>query len=130
MSNTQIIALGTGSAFTMKGKQTNLLIKRNDKFLLIDCGQDIRWSLQDFDLTFKDIDAVYVSHAHADHIGGLEYLGFTRYFTKKGMETSGVPNPLPLMTLFCEHGWVRDLWDKLYRDWETDRKSTRLNSSH
>ena len=23
-----------------------------------------------------------------------------------------------------------DLWPPLYRDWETDRKSTRLNSSH
>ena len=26
------------------------------------------------------------------------------------------------------HRWERD--DALYRDWETDRKSTRLNSSH
>jgi ribonuclease BN (tRNA processing enzyme) len=114
-TSTQIVALGTGSAFTMKGKQTNLLVKRNGKNLLIDCGQDIRWALNDFGLSFKDLDAVYVSHAHADHIGGLEYIGFTRYFTKKGMEAGGAPNPLPLPTLFCEHGWVRDLWDKSLR---------------
>ncbi len=122
---TQIIALGTGSAFTMKGKQTNLLVKRNGKNLLIDCGQDIRWALNDFGLSFKDLDAVYVSHAHGDHIGGLEYLGFTRYFTKKGMEAAAalertvdphkVIDPLPLPQLFCERGWVRDLWDKSLR---------------
>lgn len=112
---TEIIAIGTGSAFTMKGKQTNFLVKRNGKYLLIDCGQDIRWALQDIGLTFKDIDAVYVSHSHADHIGGMEWLGFTRYFTKRGMEAAGVPNAPPLPTLYCERGWVRDLWDKSLR---------------
>lgn len=82
---TEIIALGTGSAFTMGNWQTNFLISRNGKFLLIDCGSDIRWSMDMIGLSFKDIDAVYISHAHADHIGGLEWLGFTRYFTRKAM---------------------------------------------
>jgi glyoxylase-like metal-dependent hydrolase (beta-lactamase superfamily II) len=31
-------------------------------------------------LTYRDIDAVYVSHLHNDHVGGLEWLGFTRKF--------------------------------------------------
>jgi ribonuclease BN (tRNA processing enzyme) len=30
----------------------------------------------------KDVDALYVSHLHADHIGGIEWLGFSRYFGK------------------------------------------------
>ena len=33
-----------------------------------------------------------------------------------------------------QYGWIADLYDAVpepyYRDWETDRKSTRLNSSH
>lgn len=56
-----------------------------------------------------------MSHAHADHVGGIEYLAFTRYFTKLGMERSGAPNPLPLPTLFCERGMVLSLWDHSLR---------------
>lgn len=108
---TEIIALGTGSAFTMKNWQTNFIIKRNGKNLLVDCGGDIRFSLRDQELSFKDIDAVYVSHLHQDHIGGLEYLGFTRYFTKRGMEQNNVPNPLPLPKMYCERGMVKPLWE-------------------
>ena len=26
-------------------------------------------------LGYADIDAVYISHLHADHVGGLEWLG-------------------------------------------------------
>ena len=36
---------GTGSAFTMKNYQTNTLIEQNGKYLLIDAGMDIRFSL-------------------------------------------------------------------------------------
>lgn len=112
---TELIALGTGSAFTMKNWQTNFLVKRNNKYLLIDCGTDIRFSLQDAGVTYKDIDGVYISHAHADHIGGLEFLGFARYFTKKAMEVGGAPNPLPLSKFYAERGLVRSIWDHSLR---------------
>lgn len=113
--STKIIALGTGSAFTMKNWQTNFIIERNDKRLLVDCGGDIRFSLRDQGLTFKDIDAIWISHSHADHISGLEFIAFTRYFTKKGMEQAGLPNPLQLPTLYCERGMVKTLWDNSLR---------------
>jgi ribonuclease BN (tRNA processing enzyme) len=122
---TKIIALGTGSAFTMKNYQTNFVIERNGKYLLIDCGGDVRFSLRDQGLTFKDIDAVYISHAHGDHVGGLEFLAFTRYFTKRAMDNaralartvdpSNSPEPLPLPKFFCERGLVCSLWDHSLR---------------
>jgi ribonuclease BN (tRNA processing enzyme) len=31
-------------------------------------------------LTWHDIDALYVSHAHADHVGGIEEFAFSRMF--------------------------------------------------
>jgi len=72
--------LGTGSAFTLKNFQTNLAIEQNGKWLLLDAGGDIRFSLKEAGLSYKDIDAVYVSHLHADHAGGIETLAFCSYF--------------------------------------------------
>ncbi len=64
--------LGSGSAFTMNNRQSNMILEDDGKILLIDCGTDIRHSLHQQDLSYKDIDAVYISHLHADHIGGME----------------------------------------------------------
>jgi ribonuclease BN (tRNA processing enzyme) len=75
----ELVALGTGSAFTLKNFQSNYLLK-GEKNLLIDCGGDIRFSLKEQNMSYKDIDAVYISHLHADHQGGLEYLAFCSYF--------------------------------------------------
>jgi ribonuclease BN (tRNA processing enzyme) len=49
--------------------------------LLIDCGSDARWSLDKLGLTPVDLDAIYVSHLHSDHIGGLEWVAFMSYFS-------------------------------------------------
>ncbi|MBA2710594.1 MAG: MBL fold metallo-hydrolase [Tatlockia sp.] len=48
--------------------------------LLIDCGTDIRRSLFSQGHTHSDINAVYISHLHCDHAGGLEWLGFSKRF--------------------------------------------------
>lgn len=57
-----------------------MLITSNDKHLLIDCGSDARFALKDAGYSYKDIHSVYVSHLHADHVGGLEWLGLTNKF--------------------------------------------------
>ena len=95
----EIIFLGVNSAHSTFGYQTNFLINHNGKNLLIDAGDDIRWSLKKEKLTFKDIDAVYCSHGHGDHYHGLEYIGDCRLF-------SGIPKA----RLFLEGQFADELW--------------------
>ncbi|MEW6428168.1 MAG: MBL fold metallo-hydrolase [Thermodesulfobacteriota bacterium] len=80
----QLTFLGVGGAFTtMEYFQSNLLVTAGDGGrLLLDCGGDIRHSLAASIPagSARDVDAVYVSHLHADHVGGLEWLAFSRYF--------------------------------------------------
>lgn len=81
-SDLQILFLGSGSAFCVgtDNYHSNLLLTHNNKTLLIDCGSDIRHSLHEQGFDYNSIDDVYISHLHADHVGGLEWLGFNRKF--------------------------------------------------
>ena len=77
----ELYALGSGNAFTKKNWQSNFLIRQNNKWLMIDCGSFAPLALdEEMGLNEADIDAVYVSHIHADHVGGLEALAFCTYF--------------------------------------------------
>jgi len=49
--------------------------------LLFDAGHHIQESLKLQDKTVFDIDSIFISHAHGDHIFGLEFIGFKTYFT-------------------------------------------------
>lgn len=78
-----LLFLGSGSAFTEGGDnwQSNLVLRApSGARLLIDCGGDARFSLAEQGLEAGAIDAVYVSHLHSDHIGGLEWLAFSTRF--------------------------------------------------
>lgn len=100
--------LGAGSAFTTQEYfQSNMLLTApSGKRLLIDCGTDIRHSLGEAGIHAgnigAEIDAVYISHCHSDHVGGLEYLAFTTYF-------SGYRGKIKL---FAEENLLRKMWDE------------------
>lgn len=96
-----------GSAFnTTRLGQTNAIIEDEDgRCLLIDCGSDCRHMLDRRGYTVDQIDAVYISHLHADHVGGMEWLAFSTYFNPK----LGRPK------LFANHRLMHDLWDRSLR---------------
>lgn len=96
-----MIFAGTGSAFTMLNNQTNVLIQRSNKFLLIDAGGDIRFSLQRLNMTYSDIDSIYITHLHNDHVGGLEWFAFCSYFS---------PNMTEKIELIGNNELLRELW--------------------
>lgn len=86
----QLVFLGIGGAFVMPQRvpgggwdcvwQSNLLLQTGYTNILLDCGTDIRFALAEQGLSERDINGAYVSHTHADHCGGLEWLAFNTKF--------------------------------------------------
>lgn len=95
--------IGTGSAFTLKNFQTNTLIERNGKNLLIDAGTDIRFALKKVGLSYKNIDALYLTHQHSDHISGTEYLAFCTFFDPACKDNK--------ITLYGNNVLLREAWN-------------------
>lgn len=102
---TQLLFLGSGSAFTVGADnfQSNLLLtSARGNRLLIDCGSDIRFSLHSQGYSYLDITDIYISHLHADHIGGLEYIGFSTKFDPR------CPKP----NLYLSKELESELWER------------------
>jgi len=80
----ELFFIGTGSAFTKRQYQTNLLIIKGKDHLLIDCGTKCPQALSELGLPVTEIRNFLITHSHADHIGGLEEVSLMgRYFTKQ-----------------------------------------------
>lgn len=99
----RLLFLGSGSAFTVgtDNYQSNmLLISEKGEKLLLDCGSDIRFSLHRENLSYRDITDIYISHLHSDHVGGLEYVGFSQRFDPH----------CPKASLYLSQDLADDLW--------------------
>ncbi|KZB69953.1 MULTISPECIES: MBL fold metallo-hydrolase [Thalassospira] len=104
---------GTGSAFCMAADnfQSNMVLETTPSGnaqphrLLIDCGSDARHSLRNLGYMPNDFDAVYISHLHSDHIGGLEWMALANYFVFDGHRA----------TLFAVQELLEPLWEHSLR---------------
>jgi len=78
----EIKFLGSGSAFvsTKENFHANALVSHEGKNLLIDAGFHIAEALEFNGIALKDVNAIFLTHNHADHNGGLEYLGYRTFF--------------------------------------------------
>ncbi|MFC5403142.1 MBL fold metallo-hydrolase [Cohnella soli] len=72
--------LGTGSAFAKSFDNNNALLTVGERRLMIDCGITAPKTLFQLGYTFGDIDALLLTHIHADHIGGVEEFAFQMKF--------------------------------------------------
>lgn len=102
----KLIFLGSGAAFTVGANNfhSNMILEDDsnghNSRLLVDCGSDVRFSLHELGLTYRDIEAVYISHLHADHAGGLEWLSLSSKFDQACSKP----------TLYVNEKTVHDLW--------------------
>ena len=86
-----VCLLGTGGMMPLPGRWlTSLLLRFNGKMYLIDCGEGTQIPLKLAGWGFKAIDAIFITHFHADHVAGLPGLLLT-------IGNSGKDTPLDLV---------------------------------
>ena len=93
----KICPLGVGGAFTKSNYHNNYIIEADEKFLLIDAGTTLRNSLPASGYDYLNLDYVFISHLHYDHVGGLEELVMTRFWQFKNGQHA------PLKTTIIVH---------------------------
>ncbi|MEF8855894.1 MAG: MBL fold metallo-hydrolase [Haloplanus sp.] len=64
--------LGTGSAMPLPDRaQTGLLLERDDRRLLVDCGAGVLHRLAATDPGYEGVSTVLLTHHHLDHVADL-----------------------------------------------------------
>ena len=93
--------VGTGSAFAKRNDQTSLIIAKDRKTILVDCGSTVPQALYRNGMDITKFDYYHLTHAHADHVGGLEEL-FLKYRYMIGRKVPLIITPSFQKTLW-EH---------------------------
>ena len=72
MTQLRIIFLGTsGSWPTVKRNVTSIAIKRGSNVILFDCGEGTQRQFQKSNLSYMQINEIFITHFHGDHFLGL-----------------------------------------------------------
>lgn len=107
----QVRFLGTGDAFNASAHcHASYLLTAPSGRILLDCGLTTLLAMKRDGIAVEDVDAIFVSHLHGDHFGGIPML-----FLESVYE---VPRSRPL-TIVGPPGTARridDLWRALYRE--------------
>jgi ribonuclease BN (tRNA processing enzyme) len=102
--------IGRGGAFApiSVGNSNMILTSESGKMMLVDFGTTAPYIMRDeMGIDFKEIDSIYITHQHADHVGGLELFAFSRYFMPKTDSNGVFVKP----KLYCIKTLMKELWD-------------------
>ena len=73
-----VCLLGTGGMMPLPGRAlTALYVRLGSRALLIDCGEGTQTAMRMASQRFKPIEAILITHFHADHLSGLPGLLLT-----------------------------------------------------
>lgn len=95
-----LCTLGTGGSLPMPDRAlASLYVRVNGRLLLVDCGEGTQVGVRKAGWGFIDVDAILITHFHADHCGGLP--GFLLSIAKtKRREPVHIWGPVGLRTVY------------------------------
>lgn len=94
--------IGTGSGLTsLKRFHSSFLISSSGYNLLVDCGDGISRAILSQNINFNSINAILISHLHADHYSGLPAI-----LTQ--MKLAGRTNTLTVYVHSSEINFIKD----------------------
>ena len=108
----KILITGIGDAYTARHFGTSALIEAPEGYILLDCPEPIHRVLREateaanWNVDYRSINDIILTHLHGDHSNGLEMLGFRRLF----MDDS---NPAVKPRLHTTQPVADRLWEKL-----------------
>jgi ribonuclease Z len=74
----KVTLLGTGSPQPRMDRfGPSILVEAGNKRLLFDCGRGVAQRIEQLRIAFTDIDALFVTHLHSDHVVGIPDLWLT-----------------------------------------------------
>ena len=97
----ELLILGCGHSESLTLFNTNAAVRDHGRLFLIDCGWTIKAALQAQGHGFADIDGIFITHVHGDHVFGLERIGYEARF-KLGRR----------IPLYLPEALIEELWDQ------------------
>jgi ribonuclease BN (tRNA processing enzyme) len=80
----EIFVVGSACGFPVPGRgHSSLLLSMSDHSFLIDAGEPCSRSLFEAGISLNTIEAILLTHAHADHTGGLPMLIQTLWLSQR-----------------------------------------------
>lgn len=108
----RVIPIGIWGGYPKaNGATSSFLIEHDDFHCLVDCGSGVLASLQNM-IPLEKLDAVVISHYHADHIadiGSLQYSRLINYYLGK---------PMPVLPIYA-HDKDEENFEKLSYNGQT-----------
>jgi ribonuclease BN (tRNA processing enzyme) len=93
--------IGCGDAFGAGGRlQTSFHVRSEPSTFLIDCGTSTLIGMRRLGLDPNDIDAVFVTHLHGDHFGGLPWFLIDGQYVSKRTRPLLVTGPRGIKARF------------------------------
>ena len=117
----QVTFLGTGSAMPMGERaQTGLLLREDDRSLLVDCGSGVLGRLAATDPGYEGVDTALLTHHHLDHVSDLLPLLKARWLAgEESMTVVGPQDTESLVSgLLDVHDYLKDRIDLTVREVE------------
>jgi len=111
----KVIFLGVGEAFDENMPNTSILVISDKTNLLLDCGCTTPTQLWKFNDDQLFLDAIYITHPHADH-----YFGIPALFVRMWEEKRKKP-----ITIICQKGLrkvIKELMEYGYKGFAKDFK--------